>query len=159
MRARKYLETHKNQPFEISDAQTRSQTSPNSSLNINQMTQHPKSGKRAIWDTFAPSKTPQIFEIATLGYNLRQKCTPNQENEQFGIHSPSQKHPKSRKRSILGYIHPFKNTPNLKISLYGIFALITHPQTREAASFGVHFNRLIPLFQSSFTHTQPSPPK
>ena len=48
----------------------------------------PNQEKQTFWDTFASSKTPQIFEITTLGYNSDQKCIPNQENEPFGIHSP-----------------------------------------------------------------------
>ena len=61
---------------------------------------HPKSRIRAIWDTFASLKPPQIFNSKHLGGNLRQKCTPNQEYELFGIHLPPQKHPKSSIQSI-----------------------------------------------------------
>ncbi|MBQ6303457.1 MAG: hypothetical protein IJK83_05475, partial [Clostridiales bacterium] len=61
---------------------------------------HPKSRIRAIWDTFAPSNTHQIFKRALLGCNLKQKSTPNQEYEPFGIHLLPQKHPKFSKEHI-----------------------------------------------------------
>ena len=61
---------------------------------------HPKSRIRAIGDTFASLKPPQIFNSKHLGYNLMKKCTPNQEYELFGIHLPPQKHPKSSIQSI-----------------------------------------------------------
>ena len=62
--------------FFFSGARTRSQTNPSAYLNHNQMPQHPKSVKIPIWDAFSPLKTPH-FNKTHLGYNLRQKCTPN----------------------------------------------------------------------------------
>ncbi len=73
---------------------------------------HPKSRKRAIWDTFSPSKPPQIEKTSNLGYICPFKTTPNQENEQFGIHLPLQNHPKPRKRAIWDTFAP-KNTEDV----------------------------------------------
>ena len=98
---------------------------------------HPKSRIRAIWDTFASLKTPKIFIKAHLGCILKQKCTPNQEYEPFGIHLLPQKHPKSSKKHIwdtfvllktpqifkkahLGCIRPLESTPNQEYEPFGI---------------------------------------
>ena len=75
--ARKYLKHPKADPFEISEAQTRSQTNPNASLNHNLMTQHPKSLKILIWDAIVPLKTSQIFKNPNLGCNCSLKIIPN----------------------------------------------------------------------------------
>ena len=95
-------------------------TNPNASLNHNQMTQHPKSIKNLIWDTFAPLKPPQIEKTSNLGYIFPFKTTPNRENEQFGIHLPLQKHPKLSKREIWDTFAPINATPNYKSRPFGI---------------------------------------
>ncbi|MBQ6302842.1 MAG: hypothetical protein IJK83_02350, partial [Clostridiales bacterium] len=46
---------------------------------------HPKSRIRAIWDTFTPSKTPQIFNSKHLGYGDFEKYLNPRISEQFDI--------------------------------------------------------------------------
>ena len=65
------------EPFEIFDALKNISNSKNSSFEIFEDPYIPNHEELTIWDTSAPLKTPQIFEIATLGYNLKQKCIPN----------------------------------------------------------------------------------
>ncbi|MBQ6303503.1 MAG: hypothetical protein IJK83_05705, partial [Clostridiales bacterium] len=113
---------------------------------------HPKSRKRAIWDTFSPSKTPQIFEITTLGYKSDHKCIPNYKNRPFwDTFSPS-KPPQIEKTSSLGYIYPLKTTPKNIISPFGIFLALPSPKTHSPHSVDpVSTVRCLILFMAEYT--------
>ena len=57
----------------------------------------PNHEKQVIWDTNSPSKVPQIFEIANLGYILNKNTSQIMKNKPFGIQTAPKKYPKSLK--------------------------------------------------------------
>ena len=79
---------------------------------------------------------PQIFKKAHLGYNLRQKSTPNQENELFGIHMPPQNHPKSSENHIWDTYAPSKPPQIFRKSHLGYNRPLKPPQIFRKSHLG-----------------------
>ncbi len=52
----------------------------------------PNHEKQVIWDTNSPSKVPQIFEIANLGYILNKNTSQIMKNKPFGIQTAPKKY-------------------------------------------------------------------
>ncbi|MCR4768311.1 MAG: hypothetical protein K5875_10170, partial [Saccharofermentans sp.] len=77
----------------------------------------PNYKNRPFWDTFSPSKTPQIFEITTLGYKSDHKCIPNYKNRPFW-----------------DTFTPLKTTPKNIISPFGIFLALPSPKMHSPHS-------------------------